>query len=163
MLVQVVEFAKSGVHSIVYFHSYSILVCGGFSNHVSLYKIHPKNLEVSLAGTLVGHQSMVTSFDCVEKTPMIISADDSGIIKIWDIRTMKCIQTVDCAQRTVITKIINAYDQGKLCFLGTRINMIDFDEADDIIRKQSSHDDLFPIKVENTDNSLIVVTRKDVR
>ena len=34
---------------------------------------------------------MVTSIELVDKSPMIISADDSGTIKLWDVRSMKCI------------------------------------------------------------------------
>ena len=34
---------------------------------------------------------MVTAVIVVEKTPMIVSADDCGNIKVWDIRTLKCI------------------------------------------------------------------------
>ena len=34
---------------------------------------------------------MITAIDCIENTPMVISSDDSGVIKIWDIRTMKCV------------------------------------------------------------------------
>ena len=91
---------------------------------------------------------MITAIDCIEKTPMVITSDDSGTIKIWDIRTMKCTQTVDCGQRTVITKILNIYLEGRLCFLGTRINVIDFDESDFIVKKSQTHEELFPIKVE---------------
>ncbi|KAL4499692.1 hypothetical protein ABPG72_017232 [Tetrahymena utriculariae] len=162
-MVQCIEFFKAGIHSVVYFKSYQVLVCGGFQNNISLHQIDPKYLDVNNKGLLIGHQSMITAIDCVEKTPMIISSDDSGTIKIWDIRTLKCIQTVDCGQRTVITKIINLYSKGKLCFLGTRINVIDFDEADLIIKKTNNQDDTFPIKVENNSNELIVVTRKDIR
>ncbi|EAR87863.2 WD domain, G-beta repeat protein (macronuclear) [Tetrahymena thermophila SB210] len=162
-MVQCIEFFKAGIHSVVYFKSYQVLVCGGFQNNISLHQIDPKYLDVNNKGLLIGHQSMITAIDCVEKTPMIISSDDSGTIKIWDIRTLKCIQTVDCGQRTVITKIINLYPKGRLCFLGTRINVIDFDEADLIIKKTNNQDDTFPIKVENNSNDLIVVTRKDIR
>ena len=34
---------------------------------------------------------MVTAVELVHNTPMLISADDFGIVKLWDIRNMKCI------------------------------------------------------------------------
>jgi hypothetical protein len=42
-------------------------------------------------GKLIGHNSMVTAFVCIENSPMIVSSDDCGIIKVWDIRDLKCI------------------------------------------------------------------------
>lgn len=38
---------------------------------------------------------------------MVVSADDNGIIKIWDIRTFKCIQTVQVGSKTVISKLLD--------------------------------------------------------
>ena len=39
----------------------------------------------------MGHTSMINALACVEKTPMVVSADDCGNIKVWDIRSLKCI------------------------------------------------------------------------
>ena len=33
---------------------------------------------------------MVTALEVIEKTPLVLTADDGGTIKIWDIRTLKC-------------------------------------------------------------------------
>lgn len=42
-------------------------------------------------GELDGHMTIVTSFKGIEDTPMIVSSDDKYNVKIWDIRTTKCI------------------------------------------------------------------------
>jgi hypothetical protein len=34
---------------------------------------------------------MVTALDVIEDTPMVVTADDAGCIKIWDIRSLKCL------------------------------------------------------------------------
>ena len=34
---------------------------------------------------------MVTAIETIENTPMVISADDTGTIKVWDIRELRCI------------------------------------------------------------------------
>ena len=47
-----------------------------------------------LKGRLVSHLSMVTSMLCIENTPMLVSADDKGSVKLWDVRSLKCIQTL---------------------------------------------------------------------
>jgi hypothetical protein len=48
-------------------------------------------MDNTLAGRLIGHPSMVTAVEIIEKTPMMITADDSGYLKTWDIRTLACL------------------------------------------------------------------------
>jgi len=43
-----------------------------------------------MEGQLKGHGSMITAMTCIEESPMVISADDCGVIKVWDIRDLKC-------------------------------------------------------------------------
>ncbi len=82
---------------------------------------------------LIGHNSMITAIDCVEKTHMIISSDDNGVIKIWDVRTLKCIQSVNFGLKTKIYKLINIFEMGKLCFVGARVNIAYFDAKNNIL------------------------------
>ena len=64
----------------------------------------------------------------MKKTPMVISADDRGKIKIWDLRNYKCVQTLNCSDKTVITRMESMVEIGKIAILGTRINFIEFDD-----------------------------------
>ncbi len=59
---------------------------------------------------------------------MILTADETGSIRIWDIRTQKCIQLLELGDKTIIAKLISIYDKGKIGFLGTRLNILDFDD-----------------------------------
>lgn len=49
-------------------------------------------MEAVKVGDLLGHFSIVTAFKGVEGTAMVVSCDDRHNIKLWDIRTTKCIQ-----------------------------------------------------------------------
>jgi hypothetical protein len=42
-------------------------------------------------GKLEGHTKMVTSVVCIKNTPMVVSTDDIGVIKVWDIRKFNCV------------------------------------------------------------------------
>ena len=76
----------------------------------------------------------VTSVCPIENTPMVVSSDDVGTLKgktikiiffiVWDIRTLKCIQTIELGSKTIISKLLNVSNCGKLCFIGSRINLI---------------------------------------
>jgi len=43
----------------------------------------------------------------VKGTPMVVSSDDKGRVKIWDIRNYKCVQTLDFKDKTIITKLLD--------------------------------------------------------
>lgn len=66
---------------------------------------------------------------------MVISADDKGKVKIWDIRNYKCVQTLDFRDKTNITKLLDMIDLGKVGVLGSRINFVEFDEKIEIQKK----------------------------
>lgn len=44
-----------------------------------------------IKGKLRGHTSMISSIQAIETTPMVVSADDLGVVRLWDIRYQSCI------------------------------------------------------------------------
>jgi len=38
---------------------------------------------------------------------MVVSADDRGKVKIWNIRNFKCVQTIDFSDKVAITNILD--------------------------------------------------------
>lgn len=42
---------------------------------------------------LRGHNSPLVGVKCLPDTPQIITADISGMVKVWDVRTFLCMQT----------------------------------------------------------------------
>ena len=56
-------------------------------------------------------------------------------------------QNINFGERTVVMKLISIYEHGKISFIGTRLNVIDFEEGEEIERKLESPDILYPIKV----------------
>lgn len=92
-------------------------------------------MDTSKKGELTGHESLITTFTVIKKSPMVISADDKGKVKIWDIRNYKCVQTLDFRDKTNITKLLDMIDLGKVGVLGSRINFVEFDEKIEIQKK----------------------------
>ena len=70
---------------------------------------------------------MLTAMTAIENSPMVVSADDCGVIKVWDIRTLKCIQTLKLGFKNIITKLLDVADNAKVCFIGSRLNFIQFE------------------------------------
>jgi len=60
----------------------------------------------------------------VRKTPMVVSADDRGKVKIWNIRNFKCMQTLDFSDKVVITKLLDMGVDRKIAVMGSRISLL---------------------------------------
>lgn len=160
-----IALSNAGVHSMVYSSTFQTLITAGFENMITLWNIHPVHFDYSKVGRLLGHPSMVTAVTVIEKTPMAISADDIGNIKVWDIRNLNCLQTLEMGGRTIITKLVDMYEVAKICYVGSRVNILDFDDAYDIKNKIKSEELQWPIRVEfnSSMNEFIVCTKKEVR
>lgn len=72
--------------------------------------------------------------DVIENTPMVITGDDSGFIKVWDIRNMNCVQTFHFGIKTLITKLIGMFKVGKVAFVGNRLNILEFEDRHSFLR-----------------------------
>lgn len=78
----------------------------------------------------------------IGKTPVLVSGDDAGQLKLWDIRTFACIQSIPFGRKTQISKILDISDHQMLCFLGSRVNLLKLDS-----RKRDSHEN-YAMKIE---------------
>ncbi len=78
---------------------------------------------------------MINAVEFIEGTPMACSIDDFGIIKLWDIRNLTCIQTIECGRKVKVTKISSAYLKGAICLFGARVSVIEFAENNEIVKK----------------------------
>ena len=131
---------------------------------VNLFTINPHFHDATKVGRLKGHISMITSIATIENTPMVISADDLGTIKVWDIRQLRCIQSIELGGKAIIHTIIDMSDKGKVAYISTRINFFDFEDPQQF-KKEISGAAIYPIYAEYNiiRGEIILGTRKDVR
>ncbi|EGR31827.1 hypothetical protein IMG5_101410 [Ichthyophthirius multifiliis] len=160
--VQIISLDNSGIHHLVYFYSFQVLLSCGFGNNILVHKINPIYFDHDIQGNLIGHQSVVTAVQVIEKSPMIVSGDYLGYVKIWDLRSLKCIQSVNLGEKSIIQDIIYIEQENMICIVGNRLNFIYFDYG---IKQQQQENCVFPIKVEvNLEKEeILVCTRKDLR
>ncbi|MBK8156841.1 MAG: hypothetical protein IPK55_13050 [Streptococcus sp.] len=45
---------------------------------------------MNYVGKLKGHVAQVTSILSLKNTPLLISADEAGVVKTWDMRNLTC-------------------------------------------------------------------------
>ena len=66
---------------------------------------------------------------------MCLTADDTSAIKVWDIRSLKCIQTIEISSKARINRLLSLIDHGKICFVSNRVNLLEFDDKDELKKK----------------------------
>jgi WD40 repeat protein len=55
---------------------------------------------------------------------MVVSADDKGKIKVWNIRNLKCMQTIDFTDKVIITSLLDLSSENRIAALGSRITLL---------------------------------------
>ena len=61
----------------------------------------------------------------MDNTSLIVTGDDTGCIRVWDLRTLKCVQVVKVARWLSYLLYI---PESKLIFTDSRINLINFEK-----------------------------------
>ena len=80
-----------GVSSIAFSNEQRVLLSCGFDHEIFVWNPY---VETRTSGKLRGHTCSVLSVTCVEGTKEAISVDMEGNMRIWDLRTLMCVQTL---------------------------------------------------------------------
>lgn len=80
---------KKGVLDMTYNSEYRLLFSCGFEHEACIWSPFVN----SLVYRLKGHHASLVGIEAIEDTPELITADISGVFKLWDIRNYQCVQT----------------------------------------------------------------------
>ncbi|GMH91364.1 hypothetical protein TrVE_jg9264 [Triparma verrucosa] len=80
---------QKGVFSLSYNPDHRFIVSAGFDHDAYIWSPFVNTLLF----TLKGHTSSLVGCQCVENTNELVTADSSGVFKIWDLRNFMCCQT----------------------------------------------------------------------
>ena len=92
---------EKGVRSLAYNEDYRFLISGGFDYDALVWNPYVERLILRLHG----HTAPLCGVEVIPDTPQIITADVSGVVKVWDIRTFACVQTFSKEDEGAIAKI----------------------------------------------------------
>ena len=112
-----------GAQKIHYHKNTQTLLLTG-NNELPVYQIDHKTLDLSPLIELVGHQSMITSITDLSDG-IVISGDDKGNLRIWDLGKMRCQQVLHVSNSLTLLE----YFQGNLIFGDSRLNLIKLEQA----------------------------------
>ncbi|KAL3152253.1 hypothetical protein ABBQ32_001332 [Trebouxia sp. C0010 RCD-2024] len=93
--VKYLEGHTQGVRAVDWSKAYSFIASGGLDRSVMLW--NPFQLQ-SMA-TLQGHAAAITHITINERSNQIISLSSDKVIKVWDIRNNRCLQTMTDKQK----------------------------------------------------------------
>ncbi|KAF4662352.1 hypothetical protein FOZ61_002554 [Perkinsus olseni] len=83
---------KKEVHSVVYDHPYHCVFTAGLENHALVWNPYAEK-EPIFRQELTGHDRALCGLEVVRDTPQVITADIGGVMKLWDVRNFRCVQT----------------------------------------------------------------------
>jgi WD40 repeat protein len=89
-LLLTIDMLNGNMHNLVFNDQFQLILTSGFQKEVLLFQIDHKNEESNSVGKLIGHQGMVTCIQCIRNTSMVVTSDDQGYVKVWDIKKLTC-------------------------------------------------------------------------
>ena len=152
-----VKLAIAGAQKIHYHRRTQTLLLLG-SKSLPVYQIDTLSLDPTLVKELEGHETIITAVaDLIDGT--IVTGDDRGNLRIWDLNALRCYQTFRIA--SFITRL--ACLNYSLFFSDSRLNQLQLEQ----LAPKIPIDEQFGIKkfyrFEGTSAELIIFTKINVR
>ena len=82
---------KKGINALAYSDDLIMLFSAGYDHEICVWNPYIDHLIYKITG----HTSPISSLCIMPNTPQLISGDIEGFIKIWDLRSMNCVQTIN--------------------------------------------------------------------
>ena len=114
------------VYSLDWYADANILLSAGLDHDIFIWNPFVKK-RIFL---LKGHNHSLVGVKCLPNTPQIISADISGMFRVWDIRTFTIVQTFNCPLNEINCFALT-WDPKRIIAGGRRLVFYDYDEPTD--------------------------------
>jgi WD40 repeat protein len=101
---------KNGVFSMAYNTESGLLISCGFDHDAFVWSPFVGHLVFKLKG----HHASLVGCQSVDATPEVITADASGVFKLWDVRTFQCVQTFSKQASKKNTEKLSCFFHAKL-------------------------------------------------
>jgi WD40 repeat protein len=84
LLIKIINLDTVSIHSMCFVPDYKLLATANFGKNILLWRFVDQ--DITKCTELVGHTSQVTCVNYLLDSPLIITSDDTGLIKAWDLR-----------------------------------------------------------------------------
>ncbi|CAI2359758.1 unnamed protein product [Moneuplotes crassus] len=160
--VQEIKLDTVSVHSLAYSVDFRVMFSAGYENHINIWSF--ERSDCYHMDQLGGHNAQVTAIEVIKDTPLLISADEIGFIKTWDIRNLSCFQTIHFESKGSIRSFLYVNSQ-KLIGADIRLHWFEFEDPLSVNANGLDLYGITPIdaKYSYANDEILILTRSDVR
>lgn len=115
---------KKGVFSIAWNSLHHFLISTGFEHEAFVWVSNIRATPFRLRDQKCPHQHSLVDVFSVEDSSQVITADIKGMIKVWDIRTFQCIQTLYTENASRSKHDLQGFNLSSITFLREPYNHI---------------------------------------
>lgn len=171
----ILNIGSVSAHTLVYSNTFEVMFSAGFESEICVWNF-AKSLDITLSRRLPGHNAQITALQIMEPQHILLSADEIGYIKSWDVLTLMCIQSFYFESRVSLSKALTISDT-KFIVVGNRFYFFEFEAKEAKTPALPKKTILKPKSSQNTDvntmivdltyfnkkNSICATTTKDIR
>ena len=118
---------KLGVHTLVWLADMSMIISAGLDHDIYLWnpQVKPRVFVMK------GHNHSLVGVKWVKGTLSIVSADISGMIRVWDMRNYTTTQTINCTLLNELNTVEVTLNPKRIIIGGRSLVFYDYDEPVD--------------------------------
>jgi len=118
---------KASAHSLAYSSDFDMLLAVGYELSANVY-VFDSARDCSRRGQLVGHSHSINALEIMHQSPLALTTDDRSYLKVWDLRTLSCVQSV-FLDGMVVNKIIDIKPLSSLLIIANRIHWYEYESS----------------------------------
>jgi len=120
---------KKGVNALAYSDELIMLFSAGYDHEICIWNPYIDHLIYKITG----HTSPIVSLCIMPGTLQLLSGDIDGFIKVWDLRNMSCMQTINVqlqieTYKFCLSKVIAIGQYTKIAAIGRTVMFYDYDK-----------------------------------
>ena len=146
--------------------SNGIIISSGFEYFINIYNTD-LSIEESYKGKLEGHYSPVVNSKFLSNSQMIVSVDEEGIIRIWDVKLKLCLQMIPLSKKNLkVNNLIFLNKLNRFIIYGNKMLYYDSKYKNKKkVEKNFEPEDNYPLNVSYNKyyQQFFVTTTKDIR
>ena len=141
------------------------IISTGFEYYINIF-CTDLSLDDAYKGKLEGHFVPVINCKFICGSPICVSVDEEGNVRIWEIQLRTCLQSIPMSKKNFSVNGLQLMGKiNKFIVYGTNILFYDAKYKDQLEDKRETREDNYPIKVcfNKYYQQFYVITQKDIR
>jgi WD40 repeat protein len=121
-----------GVVTLTFNSEHILLFSAGFDHEIYVWNPYIDN-PVYKVSEVQSHSAPIVSLFAIDHTPQLLSTDSDGIMKIWDIRSFECIQTINVEEnfeqaKFSLSSMLYLPNHKRVMIAGRKLMFFDYDK-----------------------------------